>query len=45
MRSLDNLSINVEKGIKILFNMFENCTKIASMPSSLEVILGSLLQE
>lgn len=33
--SFDSLTFNVEKGIKLLFNLFENSFKIASLPSSL----------
>jgi hypothetical protein len=33
--SFDSLTFNVEKGIKLLFNLFGNSFKIASLPSSL----------
>ena len=44
LKSIESATLNPEKAIKLLFNLFEKSTKMASFPFSIELIISSLLQ-
>ena len=43
--SLESSSMNIEKTVKLLFNIFDNCSKLSTFPFCVEFIVASLLQE